>query len=82
MIAEIPQIRECMVFEENQMLCASIVIENSYDYEVRKAAVQKAVQDLNRQLPFAIRLQKINITDVPLPKTISGKIKRNRKDEH
>ena len=55
-----------------------IVLDPGENFEYRRAVAEDALENLNKKLPFFMRLEKIEITDVPLLKTASGKIKRGK----
>lgn len=76
-IADIPYVRECIVYENDNILCARIVTEQEGNFELMKTEIEKGVNELNKRLPAAMCLQKVEISEIPLPRTISGKIKRN-----
>ena len=77
-IAEFPYVKECLVFEEGGMLCVRVVLDPGENFECRRATVEDALRNLNKELPFFMRLEKTEITDVPLLKTASGKIIRGK----
>lgn len=75
-IVRIPEVRECIVYGADDLLCARIVLDPGKDFDERKARGSEALSSLWSRLPFAMRPQKIEWTDEPLPRTSSGKIRR------
>ena len=89
LINQIPAVEESMVFARNKnsmdtMLCAKIVyneetIKNLYGEkteEEKKEIIWQAVKEVNKTLPDVKHIKEIIITNEPLEKTTTQKIKR------
>ncbi len=89
LINQIPAVEESMVFARNKnsmdtMLCAKIVyneetIKNLYGEkteEEKKEIIWQAVKEVNKKLPDVKHIKEIAITNEPLEKTTTQKIKR------
>ncbi len=89
LINQIPAVEESMVFARNKdsmdtMLCAKIVyneetIKNLYGEkteEEKKEIIWQAIKEVNKTLPDVKHIKEIIITNEPLEKTTTQKIKR------
>jgi len=87
MISKIPYVSECMVYgeEKGEDLVVSLIVV--YDKEALeqfadapeeeiKAFVWKDIEKINDTLPTYKRIKRLTVTDVPMEKTTTAKIKR------
>jgi len=87
LINKLPYVEECMVYSRNRsntdtVLCAKIVyskeniIEKFGKQKDYKELVWKDIKQINQELPAYKHIKEIDITDVPLEKTTTQKVKR------
>ncbi len=87
LINKIPYVSECLVFsrEENKtdtMLCAKIVynkeiMEKEHPNENPEEILWKDIKEINKILPNFKHIKKIIVTDEPMEKTTTQKVKRS-----
>lgn len=66
-----PDIRECLVKEQDKKICAVICCEDASQETVRGFVTQ-----LNRSLPMYQRITTLEFTSQPLPRNAAGKLER------
>ncbi|MDL2307159.1 AMP-binding protein [Desulfovibrio sp. OttesenSCG-928-C06] len=75
-------VAECIVHEHNGFIAATIYPNQNYasELQISRDEVHRRISahthDLNRQRPRAKHIHKVILSDSPLPRTASGKIKR------
>ena len=87
LINKVSYINESMVFSRGEnntdtMLCAKIVydkeiIESEHPGEDYEKVIWKEIKEINKELPTYKHIKKIIVTDIPMEKTTTQKIKRN-----
>ena len=66
-----PDIRECLIKEQDKKICAVICCEDASQETVRGFVTQ-----LNRSLPMYQRITTLEFTSQPLPRNAAGKLER------
>lgn len=76
-------VSESMIYEKNDRICAKIVysrdnplIGNMSEEEIH-SSIEKNIKDINKNLPIYKYIREFTITDEPLIKTTTQKIKRH-----
>ena len=72
-----PLVRECMVYGENEEICADIFVGSSYDEDVERQ-VQEYVRSINQKLPITHRIKRTHLVHQELPKNSMGKLIRRK----
>lgn len=72
----IPEVKETLVYGENDKIVAEIYPDTEIDGVEGK--IKSKINELNQKLPNFKRMAKIKFTDTEFPKTTTKKIKRNR----
>ena len=70
-LSAIPGVREVLVYETEQKICAEIFAV------CEEKELRRGVTGVNRTLPTYERIQKLIVRTEPFPRTSSGKIRRN-----
>lgn len=76
----IPQVKEVLVYAENDRIVAEIYSEDLNEYA--KSNIEKDIENLNLKLPSFKQIAKVKFRKNEFPKTTTKKIKRNYEVQH
>ncbi len=76
-LSRIEYVKEVLVFEENNKICAELFL-NEEDYPDARARIKGDIDDFNRNMPLFKNIGKFTVRDTEFPKTTTLKIVRDR----
>ncbi|MBQ7838524.1 MAG: AMP-binding protein [Clostridia bacterium] len=76
-LSRIEYVKEVLVFEENNKICAELFL-NEEDYPDARARIKGDIDEFNRNMPLFKNIGKFTLRDTEFPKTTTLKIVRDR----
>ena len=76
-LSRIEYVKEVLVFEENNKICAELFL-NEDDYPDARARIKGDIDEFNRNMPLFKNIGKFTLRDTEFPKTTTLKIVRDR----
>ena len=76
-LSRIEYVKEVLVFEENNKICAELFL-NEEDFPDARARIKGDIDEFNRNMPLFKNIGKFTLRDTEFPKTTTLKIVRDR----
>lgn len=74
----VPEVKEVLVYAENNVITAEIVLDMESDE--KKDVIREKIKELNKKLPLYKEISSVKFRENEFPKTTTKKIKRNYGD--